>query len=161
MHLPLDALADGCAVGFAHRLLAEELALDDQTQRPYPALDPQEVAIGGHGRVGHHLVRGCGFLDAVQKFLAQLDQGCDQLEIKVAFRPEALDEKAAAVVVDLGVPEGLLPVGFAVGAAAALDDVEMTACLATKLEELGPQFFLDLPLMSLGGGVNQAQFIGE
>ena len=77
------------------------------------------------------------------------------------FSPEALNEEAAAVIVNPRLPEGLLPVGFAVGAAAALDDVEMTACLATKLEELGPQFFLDLPLMSLGGGVNQAQFIGE
>ena len=79
----------------------------------------------------------------------------------MAFRPESLGEEFSTVVVNLCPVESLHPVSFAVGAAPTLDDIEVSPCFATKLEELGLEFFLNLPLVSLGGRVNHTPFIGE
>ena len=68
----------------------------------------------------------------------------------MAFRSQALDEEAAAVIVNLSLLEGLLPVGLAIGATPALHDIEITPGLATQLKELALELILDLPLMSLG-----------
>lgn len=67
----------------------------------------------------------------------------------MALRPEPLDEKTAAVVVNLRLAEGLLPGGLAVGAAPALDDIEMPSGLAFEFEELCAELFFDPRLMSL------------
>ena len=79
----------------------------------------------------------------------------------MAFSPQALDEEAAAVVVLLCPTEGLLPVGLAIGAAPALDDVEMSPRLTTQLEVLGLEACLHLLLMNLGGGVDHVLMAGN
>ena len=121
----------------------------------------QEVAIGNDGRIGEHLVAGRSIFNPLKEVLTKLSEHGHQLEIELAFRPQALDQEFAAVVVPLGLAESLFPVSSAVGATPALDDVEMSPRLATQLEILRLELFLHLLLMSVGFWVSHAPIVGS
>jgi hypothetical protein len=50
-------------------------------------LDPQEISIGQHGRIGEHLVRGRGVIDPREELLPKLGEHGDYLELRWRSAP--------------------------------------------------------------------------